>query len=556
MRDIPSGVIRVVPLGGVGEIGRNCTVVEYGNDAIVIDCGLTFPDAEMFGVDLVIPDFTYLREIRHKLRAFVITHGHEDHIGALPYALKEFKVPVYGTRLTQALVQLKLEEAGLAEQSELKTVKARDRVSIGPFGCEFFHVCHSIPDSCGIAVHTPVGTLVHTGDFKLDHTPVDGIPPDFQTLGRLGAEGVLLLMSDSTYADRPGYTPSERVIADSLDKIFADAPGRVILATFASLIARIQQVIDASDAYGRRVALVGRSMERTVKVARELGYLKLRDPNILVERDRINEVRPDQLTILSTGSQGEPQSALVRMANRDHRFIDIVADDTIIVSATAIPGNEFRVNRTIDRLFRQGANVVYERLAAIHVSGHASQEELKFVLTTLQPRYFMPVHGEYRHLVQHRRLAESVGVSASRVAVVENGAMVEVGPDTFRVAGSIEIGNVYVDGIGVGDIGDAVLRDRRHLSEDGVVVVVVTVNKHTGKPVTEPDIISRGFIHSDDSVALLDDARNVVRGALEEGTHPEPDWAYLQNKIRNTLGRHLFQETRRRPMILPVVTEV
>jgi len=554
--EVPSGVVRIVPLGGVGEIGRNCTVIEFGDTAIALDCGVTFPDADMLGVDLVIPDFSYLRQIRHKLRAFVLTHGHEDHIGALPYALREFTAPIYGTKLTLALVQLKLEEAGLASAAQLKEVSARDRIRLGPIECEWFHVCHSIPDATGIAMHTPVGTLVHTGDFKLDHTPVDGIPPDFQTLGRLGGDGVLLLMADSTYADRAGYTPSERVIADTLDKIFADAPGRIILATFASLIARIQQALDVAATYDRRVALVGRSMERTVNVALELGYLHLPRRDMLIEKERLSDVAPERLTILSTGSQGEPQSALVRMANRDHPLIDILPDDTIVVSATAIPGNEFRVNQTIDRLFRQGASVVYERLMPIHVSGHASQEELKFILTTLRPKFFMPVHGEFRHLVQHKRLAEMVGVDGDHVAVVENGAVVEVAPSEFRVAGHVESGYVFVDGLGVGDVGEAVLRDRRHLSEDGVVVVVVTVDRHTGKPLADPDIITRGFAHTPASKELLASARAQVIAALAEGLHPEPAPNYLQNKIRNTLGRHLFQEIRRRPVILPVVTEV
>lgn len=554
--EVPSGVVRIVPLGGVGEIGRNCTVIEFGDTAIALDCGVTFPDADMLGVDLVIPDFSYLRQIRHKLRAFVLTHGHEDHIGALPYALREFTAPIYGTKLTLALVQLKLEEAGLASAAQLKEVSARDRIRLGPIECEWFHVCHSIPDATGIAMHTPVGTLVHTGDFKLDHTPVDGIPPDFQTLGRLGGDGVLLLMADSTYADRAGYTPSERVIADTLDKIFADAPGRIILATFASLIARIQQALDVAATYDRRVALVGRSMERTVNVALELGYLHLPRRDMLIEKERLSDVAPERLTILSTGSQGEPQSALVRMANRDHPLIDILPDDTIVVSATAIPGNEFRVNQTIDRLFRQGASVVYERLMPIHVSGHASQEELKFILTTLRPKFFMPVHGEFRHLVQHKRLAEMVGVDGDHVAVVENGAVVEVAPSEFRVAGHVESGYVFVDGLGVGDVGEAVLRDRRHLSEDGVVVVVVTVDRHTGKPLADPDIITRGFVHTPASKELLASARAQVIAALAEGLHPEPAPNYLQNKIRNTLGRHLFQEIRRRPVILPVVTEV
>ena len=347
--------VRIVSIGGIGEIGRNCTVIEYGDDAIVLDCGITFPDAGMLGVDLVLPNFSYLREIRHKLRAFVITHGHEDHIGALPYALREFDLPIYGSKLTLGLVGVKLEEPGLRDQADLRVVKARETVTIGPFRCQFFHVCHSIPDAMGIAIHTPVGTIVHTGDFKIDHTPVDGIPPDFQTLGRLGDEGVLLLMSDSTYADQPGHTPSEAVIAETFDRVFNDAPGRIIVATFSSLISRVQQVIDAAYAYGRRVAFVGRSMERNVRVARDLGYLHVPDDAMEVDPRDLRDYPADELAIICTGSQGEPRSALVRMANRDHRFIDLLPDDTVVVSASAIPGNEEAVNQTIDRLARQGA---------------------------------------------------------------------------------------------------------------------------------------------------------------------------------------------------------
>ena len=553
-RDVSAGVVRIVPIGGIGEIGKNCMVVEYGDDAIVIDCGITFPDADMFGVDIVIPNFTYLREIRHKLRAFVVTHGHEDHIGALPYALREFDAPIYGSRLTLGLIEVKLEEWGI--QAAFNTIKARDTVEIGPFRCEFFHVCHSIPDAMGVAIHTPVGTLVHTGDFKLDHTPVDGIPPDFQTLGRLGGDGVLLLMADSTYADRKGYTPSERVITETFDKVFAEAPGRIIMATFSSLVSRVQQLLDVADAYDRKVALIGRRMERTFKVASGLGYLRLPNPDILIRADELDRHPADAVAVICTGSQGEPRSALVRMANRDHRQIDIAPDDTVILSASAIPGNEARVNRTIDRLIGQGASVLYEQLMPVHVSGHASQEELKFMLTTLQPKFFMPVHGERRHLVEHRRLAESVGVDGEHIMMAESGAVIEVSQDDIDIVAQTDASNVFVDGLGVGDVGEVVLRDRRHLSEDGVVVVVVTVDRHTGKCLTEPDIISRGFVYAPESEDLLEAARERVRQTIDAGDHPDPETDYLQNKIRTNLGRHLFQKTRRRPVILPIVTEV
>ena len=458
-RATASGAVRIVALGGIGEIGRNCMVVEYGDEAIVVDCGLTFPDVEMFGVDLVIPDFSYLREIRHKLRAFVLTHGHEDHIGALPFALKEFRLPLYGSRLTMGLVRVKLDEYLNVDDLEIHEVAMRETVAIGPFRCEFVHMCHSIPDASAIAIHTPIGTIMHTGDFKLDHTPVDGIPPDFQSLGRIGADGVLLLLADSTYADRAGYTPSEHVVGETLDKIFSEAPGRIILATFSSLISRVQQVIDAAYAYGRQVCIVGRSMERTFKVAVDLGYLKIPDPDMVIAPDKLDQYPAERVAIVSTGSQGEPRSALVRMANRDHRQIEIRPDDTVIVSATAIPGNEFQVNRTIDRLARLGARVIYEQLAPVHVSGHASQEELKYMHNTLRPRFFMPIHGEYRHLIEHSRLAQRVGLDPEHILIAENGTIVEVSEDDFQIVGETEAGNVFVDGAGVGDVGSAVLRD-------------------------------------------------------------------------------------------------
>ena len=557
MSESPADVVRVVSIGGIGEIGKNCTVIEYGNDAIVLDCGITFPDAEMFGVDLVLPNFGYLRQIRHKLRAFVITHGHEDHIGALPYALREFNLPIYGSRLTLGLVGVKLEEPGLREQADLRPVAARESVTIGPFRCQFFHVCHSIPDAMGVAIHTPVGTIVHTGDFKIDHTPVDGVPLDFQTLGRLGDEGVLLLMSDSTYADHPGHTPSEAVITETFDRVFNDAPGRIIVATFSSLISRVQQVVDAAYAYGRRVCFVGRSMERNVGVARELGYLHVPDDAMEVNPRNLRDYPADELAIICTGSQGEPRSALVRIANRDHRFIDLLPADTVVVSASAIPGNEESVNKTIDRLARQGARVLYESLLPVHVSGHAAQEDLKFMLTTLRPKFFMPVHGEYRHLEEHRRLAERVGVDAEHVLVAESGAVVELSKDDISVVGETDVSNVYVDGLTVGEERDATLRDRRHLAEGGVVITVVNVDRHTGKCLTDPDIITRGFVYASDAQEeLLKRARDTVRTVVETGDHQDSSPANLEKKIRNALGRRLFRETRRRPVILPIVTEV
>ena len=550
-----SDTIRVVPIGGVGEIGKNCTVIEFGDDAIVIDCGLAFPEAEHFGVDIIIPNFTYLHEIRHKLRAILLTHGHEDHIGALPYALGDFPLPLYGTELTLGLVQSKLDEARLSDQPLLNPVTAGDVVEVGPFQCEFFHVCHSIPDATGIAVHTPIGTIVHTGDFKLDYTPVDGHPPDIQTLGRLGSDGVLLLLSDSTYADRPGHTDSEQLIAATFDQIFAEAPGRIIVATFSSLISRAQQVINAAHAYGRKVAIIGRSMERVHRVAGDLGRLHMPDDTMVPARD-LDKYPADEIAILCTGSQGEPRSALVRMANQDHRIVEVAPDDTIILSATAIPGNEAKVNRTIDQLVQQSMNVFYEQIRLVHVSGHASQEELKFVLLTLRPRFFFPVHGEHRHLLQHRRLAETVGISRDDIVVAENGAVIDVTPNQASVVGYVETGMVFVDGSIVGDISEAVLSDRRDLAEAGMVVVHATIRRATGKSVGPPDIISRGFVHVPMSEALLKRAREHVRHTIDSEGTPDLDLDRLRTKIRNSLGKHLFQTTRRRPVILPIVTEV
>lgn len=555
VQDLSPDTIRVVPIGGVGEIGKNCTVVEFGDDAIVIDCGLTFPDAEHLGVDIIIPDFAYLHQIRHKLRAILLTHGHEDHIGALPFALPDFPLPLHGTPLTLGLVHVKLEEAGLLEGQEFNPIEAGGSVEIGPFRCEFYHVCHSIPDATGIAVHTPVGTIVHTGDFKLDYTPVDGRPPDFQTLGRLGADGVLLLLADSTYADRPGHTPSEQVIAETFDKIFAGAPGRIIVATFSSLVSRAQQVIDAAQVYGRKVALVGRSMERVHRVAVDVGQISVPD-GLIVPAEDLDQYRAEDVVVICTGSQGEPRSALVRMANRDHRIIEIAPDDTVIVSATAIPGNEAKVNRTIDQLAHQGATVIYDHLAPVHVSGHASQEELKLVLTTLRPQFFMPVHGEFRHLVEHRRLAETLGVPRDNIVMAENGAVIDVTRTRAAITGYVETGMVFVDGLGVGDVGETVLRDRRHLAENGVVVVVATVDQNTGKLVGTPDIISRGFVYTPDSEDLLERAQDHVRQTIDGDDRRDLTIDYLQNEIRNSLGRHLFQATRRRPVIVPIVTEV
>lgn len=547
--------IRIIPIGGLGEIGRNCTVIEYGDDAIIIDCGVMFPDAEMFGVDLVIPDFTYVRNNAHRFRAIVVTHGHEDHIGALPYLLCDVNLPVYGTRLTLGLIKSRLTEHGLVEKTEFHEVTHGEILQFGQLDVCTFHVCHSIPGGMGIAIATPAGLVVHTGDFKFDHTPVNDIPPDFQALGDLGRLGVLALLCDSTYADRPGYTPSEHSIYASFDNVFAEASGRIIMSTFASLISRIQQVIEVAHDYGRKVAVVGRSMERNVPMAIELGYLHVPD-GVLVDKSEIDRIPHDQMVIICTGSQGEPSAALTRIANDDHRQIKLVPEDTVVLSSTPVPGNEELVNGTINRLFRRGANVIYEKIMPIHVSGHASQEEIKLLLGMIKPRYLIPVHGEYRHLVQQSRLAASVGIPADRTLVAESGDIIELTADSLEVVDHIPAGYVFVDGLGVGDVGAEILRDRRRLADDGVLIAAITVDRHTGELLGEPDLISRGFADHDDPKKILERAASALAAEIRSHVVEEPDWTYLNNKVRTTLGRHLYAQTRRRPMILPVVTEI
>ena len=547
--------IRIIPLGGLGEIGRNCTVFEYGDDAIIVDCGVMFPDSEMLGVDLVIPDFSYIREHAERFRGIVITHGHEDHIGALPYLLKDVNLPIYGTRLTLGLIKSRLTEHGLVDKTEMHEVTHGEIINFGAIDVRTFHVCHSIPDGMGVALDTPAGLIVHTGDFKFDHTPINDEPPDFQTLGELGRQGVLALLCDSTYADRPGYTPSEHDIYASFDNVFAEASGRIIMSTFASLISRIQQVIEVAHDYGRKVAVIGRSMERNVPMAIDLGYLYVPD-GVLVDKNDIDNYPHDEMVIICTGSQGEPFAALTRIANDDHRQIKLVPEDTVVLSSTPVPGNEELVNRTINRLFRRGANVIYEKLMPIHVSGHASQEEIKLLLGMIKPRFLVPVHGEYRHLVQQSRLGASVGISPDHTLIAESGDVIEVSADSIEIVEHIPAGYVYVDGLGVGDIGDEILRDRRKLADDGVLIAAITVDRHTGELLGEPDLISRGFAERDDPKKILDRAASILAAEIRAHIVEEPDWTYLHNKVRTTLGRHLYAQTRRRPMILPVVTEV
>ncbi|MGE5403663.1 MAG: ribonuclease J [Candidatus Saccharibacteria bacterium] len=547
--------ISIIPLGGLGEIGKNMMVVRYQDSIIVIDAGLMFPEEELLGIDIVIPDISYLTENRDKVKAVLLTHGHEDHVGALPYLLKELDVPVYGSRLTLGLIEAKLKDYGIPKP-HLMCVKPRDMVKIGPFDVEFIRVSHSIPDSLAIAIHTPVGTVLHTGDFKLDQTTVDGELVDFRKFAELGEKGVLVMMSDSTNADKPGYTKSERVIGETFEELFRRCEGRIILTTFASNVHRIQQAISTAHRYGRKVAIVGRSILNNVNIARDLGYLEI--PNgSWIEMEDINRYAPNQLLIVTTGSQGEPMSALARMAMSDHRWVEIQPGDTVIISATPIPGNEKLVGRTVDLLFRQGAEVIYEKTTGVHVSGHASQEELKILLNLVRPRYFIPVHGEYRHLKRHAKIAESLGIPSSRVFVAENGQIIEIGKKRAVLAGKVTAGRILVDGLGVGDVGNIVLRDRKQLSQDGIIIVVVTINKDTGAVIAGPDIVSRGFVYVRESEQLIDEAKEKVRDALavcEERNITE--WATIKSQVRDVLSKYLYEQTRRRPMIMPIIMEV
>lgn len=548
--------LNLIPLGGLGEIGKNMMVVKYGENILVIDSGLMFPEEEMLGIDVVIPDITFLIENKELVRGIVLTHGHEDHIGGLPYVLRELNVPVYGTKLTLGLLQGKLKENNMASKVTLITVKPRDMVEIGPFKVEFLRVSHSIPDAVAIGIHTPVGTVLHTGDFKLDQTPVDGDVTDFHRFAELGRKGVLVMMSDSTNVERPGYTMSERVVGNTFDETFRMAKDRIIIATFASNVHRLQQAISTAQKYGRKVAIAGRSMVNVISIAHELGYINF-PKDILVELDEINRLPSNKVTILTTGSQGEPMSALTRMAMNDHRQIEIIPGDTVIISATPIPGNEKLVARTIDHLFKQGANVIYESFSGIHVSGHPSQEELKMMLNLVKPKFFVPVHGEYRHLIKHAELAVDMGIPNSNVFVVENGHVLEFTRHRGRVNGRVTAGKVLVDGLGIGDVGNIVLRDRKQLSQDGILIVVVTIEKESGSVVSGPDIVSRGFVYVRESEKLMDDAKDKVKQALDKCEEKGiTEWAAIKSNIRDSIGRYLYEKTRRRPMILPIIMEI
>lgn len=549
--------LQIIPLGGLGEIGKNMTVIRCDDEMILIDAGLMFPDEDMLGIDLVIPDITYLLENQDKLKAIFLTHGHEDHIGALPYVLKHLNVPVYGTRLTLGILEGRLKENGV-NSGGLKAVSAGDSVNAGCFSVEFIRVNHSIPDAVGFAIRTPMGMIVHTGDFKLDYTPIDGSMTDFRRFTELGNKGVLVMMADSTNAERDGHTPSEKTVGAAFERAFRTARKRIIVATFSSNVHRIQQVIDTAVEYKRKVAILGRSMVNVVSISLELGYINAPEGTI-VDIDEINRYTPEQLVIVTTGSQGEPMSALTRMSNSDHRKVAIEPGDTIVISASPIPGNEKLVSRTIDNLMKLGANVVYGKSEGVHVSGHASQEELKLMHNLVRPKYFIPVHGEYRHLVTHARLAQSLGMPKENVFIGENGQIIEFTAEGAGFGGKIAAGRVLIDGLGVGDVGNIVLRDRRQLSQDGIIIVVITISGETGEILAGPDIVSRGFVYVRESEELMEEATARVESALDRclfGNGRNAEWSAIKSGIRDALSRYLYEKTRRRPMILPIIMEV
>lgn len=548
--------LKIIPLGGLNEIGKNMTAIEYKDTIIVIDCGLAFPDEEMLGIDLVIPDVTYLIKNKEKVKAILLTHGHEDHIGALPYVLPQVNVPVYGTKLTLALVENKLREFGMLPIVELITIKPKDILKIDEFGIEFIKTSHSIADSVAMAIHTPVGTVVHTGDFKIDYEPIDGALIDLHRFAELGKQGVLVMMSDSTNVERPGYTMSESTVGATFIELFRNAGGRVILATFASNIHRIQQAINAAVLFGRKVAVVGRSMVNVIGVACDLGYITVPD-GVMIDVDHIDKYPNEKIMILTTGSQGEPLSALARMSTSEHRKVSIIPGDRVVISATPIPGNEKLVSRVVNQLFKKGADVIYESLVDIHVSGHAYQEELKMIQALVKPKFFVPVHGEYRHLKQHAQLAEKLGVNRENIFIADIGTVLEFTKDSCRIAGTVAAGKVLVDGLGVGDVGNIVLRDRKHLSQDGLIAVVVTISKENGQVVAGPDIISRGFVYVRESEDLMEEARGVIKDALTKCEEKQiTEWGTIKSQVRDSLREFIYEKTKRNPMILPIIMEI
>jgi beta-CASP RNase J family ribonuclease len=548
--------VRIIPLGGLGEIGKNITAFEYKDEIIVIDCGVSFPDEDMYGVDLVIPDITYLLHNAEKVKGIFLTHGHEDHIGSLPYILKQLNVPIYGTRLTLGMVENKLKEHDILSDCELHGVEAGDVVKLTNFNIEFIRVTHSIADSCAIAIHTPIGVILHTGDFKVDYTPIDGLTMDLERISSLGKQGVLLLMADSTNVERQGHTISEKTIGETLTRIFSNAEGRVIVATFASNIHRMQQIINASLKYGRKVAFSGRSMENISQVAIELGYLHMPEGQ-LISVDEISSYPNEQITIITTGSQGEPMSALARIAFATHRKIKIESKDLYIISASPIPGNGKLISKVINQLYKKGADVIYEDLEEVHASGHAYQEELKLIHTLVHPKFFMPVHGEYRHLKHHANLAKKLGMEGQNIFILETGEVLELSDKEAKISDRVPTGSVFVDGLGVGDVGNIVLRDRKHLAQDGMITIVVTIEGETYNIIAGPDIITRGFIYAKESEALINESKEIVRKELQNCLDNKIiEWSVLKASMKRSLEKYLYEKTKRRPIVLPIIMEI
>ena len=547
--------VKLIPLGGLGEIGKNITAIEYENEIIVIDCGLSFPDNEMYGIDLVIPDISYLLENREKVKGIFITHGHEDHIGALPYILKEINVPVYATKFTLSLIESKLIEFNMVSSCSLNEITLKEPIKTGHFACEFIRTCHSIADSCSLAITTPQGVIFHTGDFKIDYTPVDGEVIDLQRISEIGKRRVLLLMADSTNATREGFTISETIIGQNLTRLFRNAKGRVIVATFSSNVHRVQQVINSSITYGRKVAFSGRSMEKISQIAMDLGYLKV-PKNTIIKLDDIHKYPDNKVTIITTGSQGEPMSALSRIASGSHKNIGLKEGDYIIISASPIPGNKKLITKLIDILISKGAEVIYDAMEEVHVSGHACREELKLIHSLIKPKYFVPVHGEYRHLKEHAELAKSLGMNEKNIFLLDNGDVLELTGKKAVKAKSIHTGTVYVDGSGVGDVGNIVLRDRKVLSQDGILTAVLAIDKESKEIISGPDIISRGFVYVKDSNDLLSEATTLIEREVENCLANDiVDWYSIKSKIKSSLGQFLYTKTKRKPMIIPVIVE-
>ena len=548
--------LKIIPLGGLLEVGKNITVFEYENDIVIVDCGLAFPEDDMLGIDLVIPDITYLERNKSKIRGLVITHGHEDHIGAIAYFLKQVNIPIYATRLTAGLIRNKLEEHKLLKSTKLKEVKQGEKINLGKIKVEFIRGSHSIPDSVMLAINTPVGTVVHTGDFKIDYTPIDNERLDLGRLAELGNKGVLALMSDSTNAERKGYTMSESSVGEVFDKLFMNCTKRIVVATFASNIHRIQQIVNSAVKYGRKISVCGRSMINVIKTAMELGYISVPE-NTFIDIDMIKEYVDEQLVILTTGSQGEAMSALTRMATGEHRKVEITPNDLVIISANPIPGNEKLVSKVIDDLMQIGAEVVYSSLADIHVSGHACQEEQKLILSLVKPKYFIPVHGEYRQLMAHAQTAVKLGMSPQNIFIMNNGRVMEIDENNAKLTGTVTSGKVLVDGLGIGDVGSVVLRDRQHLSQDGLIIIVLTMDSHTGEIVAGPDVISRGFVYVKESENLMDNVKKLVKDELFKCEEQHiTEWSVIKSNLKETLRDYIYQKTKRNPMILPIIMDM